>query len=626
MKLSFCLQSIQKYIIYSIVLSILLVAGALNKKVMAQENSYEVKSQTIKATIDAKGETRVRLYYQIEANYLNQLEIRIPIENQSLSSYRMGMIEKDQSINYFAETSSGVAGSYQLIQTPQEAKLNISYPVVDKTVEYVIEYDLQQSVINYQDGAYFEGSWIPLVDTAKERTNELQLVLSFAGQVEEEMIRYWLYGSGVEKYEFLNREGQTSLTLNLVIAQIKDKTSPVSLHTLFPKSVTPNNSNIIDIKGRQSIEARETQIQKDLTAQIKQKNYQSLVKIFLAVLFPLMGTFLLYRSYQLNKKNQKASVIEKTRLGMVPEPMDAYLVNAVVYNQAPGPNELAASLLELGRKGYLKILPVRMKNRSHSRIRSGFTLAFRLAEDPSIQTLLPSHERYVLQLISIDVKEGSVITLEEIITKIRQRKQNKKKYHDLWKKYTDAIEVKSVSADHLKAKNKNFSTLIAITVIFLTVLSAIGISYDLVNQQRSQWLIWVLLLLGSMLIVQAAFLFLLNKQRKQMNSTNQQQLVWNAYKKDLRNINQIDLTKYSTIDQWEKILIYAVCLDETATIQQAFTHHFDMKDLEKNSRSQNGDFYRVHGSVADILQPAIKEWIELIDPKGKWLRRFSEVD
>ncbi|MGF3226721.1 DUF2207 family protein [Facklamia sp. P12932] len=598
----------------------------MHHTVIAQENAYEVKEQSIEATIDAKGRTQVRLYYQIQAEYLNQLELSIPTENQNLSSYRMGMIEKDQSINYLAETSSGVAGSYQMTQTPQEARLIISYPVVNDTVEYIIEYDLEQSVTNYQDGAYFEGSWIPLVDTAKERKSQLKLMMSFAGLIEEEALSYWLQGGKVENSEMLNQEGQTTFTLNLFINHPTENNDLLSLHMFFPKSVTPNNTNIIDIKGKQSIEIREAQIQKDIADQVKQKEYQLLLRTFLAILIPLIATLFLYRSYQLNKKNDTIPMVEKTRLGMIPEPMDVCLINAVVYDQAPGSNELAASLLELGRKGYLKILPVRMKNRSHSRIRSGYTLAFQLLEDRSRYTHLPSHERYALELISLSMKEGAVITLEEIIVKIRQQKQIKKKYQDLWKKYTDAIEVKSVSADHLKNKHKNFSPLLAIASNVLTVLFAIGISYDMFNQQRSQWLVWILLALASMLIIQLVFLFLLSKQKKHQKSNNQQRLVWNLFKQDLRNINQIDLRRFSTIDQWEKIVIYAVCLDETTTIQQAFTHHFDMADLEKVSRSQNADFYRVQGSVANILQPAIKEWIELIDPKGNWLRRFSEGD
>ncbi|MGX7108928.1 DUF2207 family protein [Facklamia miroungae] len=611
-------------ITFGIILFVIMGGWVNSLSVSGQENEFEVTNQTIDATIDAKGNTHVRLNYEIDAHDLNQLEISIPTDDQKLSSYRVGIIEQDKTINYFSETSSGVAGSYQMTQNPIEAKVRITYPVVNSKVHYLIEYDLDQAVINYQDGAYFEGAWLPLLDSNKGKNTNITLNLSFAGQLKEENISYWLHDTQVNHFEYKNEEGITLLVMKLS-SKIKEN-QPISLHAFFPKSVTPNNPNQIDIKGKQSIQTKEKNIQQKLAEQTKQRDYHLLMRTGLAILVPFLGTMIIYQKYKQIKKNKKAPIVEKTKLGKLPEPIESCLINSLVYQQEPGPNELAASILELGRKGYIKLLPVRMSTRSHSRVRSGFTLAFRLLEDMPNQTLLPSHERYALQLISLDMGEKKVITLEEIIAKIRQRKQNKKAYQDLWKKYSDAIKVKSVTADYPRRKKKNYLIIFSIIVLIFTLLLAVGITLDLINQDRSQWLIGVLVIIGSHILVQLGLAFLLIREYLYRKSTNQQVAIWDSFKSDLRTINRIDLKQFADIDQWEKLLIYAVSLDEIATIQQAFTHCFDMMDLEKNSRSQNADFYRVHGSVANILQPAIKEWIELIDPKGRWLRKISETD
>ena len=606
--------------IFEIFLCGLLISLCLwtSVSVYGQEENYTVKQQRIFFDVDAKAISRVELDYEIEAQMFQKIDVLVPSNNQKLAAYRVSVQPSQGPAVALTETSSGVAGSFQVQQSAKGAEFSITYPVVEDTFRLKIEYDLFSAVTNYQDIAYFEAEWLPLATIEKEKTS-IQLEASIPGEIKADEIDYWIrYGQLVD-HALQQREGKTYLWLEL--NRESQELAPLSLKMLFPKAVTPNNSQKIEIAAKKIISDRESVFQAEQQKKEKEQLLFFRLRLTLGLIVPFVITIIAFRFLKNKYKDIEVKEGFHTNWLQLIEQVASSLVNWQIYQREPGPNDLAASILELGRRGYLKLIPVRKSTRSQSRVRNSYTVAIQLLD--ANPAYLTSPERYALQLISQEMGAKEMQTLDEIIYSLQSGKKGKKIAQNNWKKYVDAIKVKSCSEGKMQNRSTKYVKIFTWIWLFVSLFIQFILVKNLKISGQSHYLAWIIAVGALHLLLVLALIIFLYRQPKYTKQAVHQMKQWDHFKAALRNSQHSTLIEYKDINDWEQWLIYGVALGETRTIQQSFTHAFDIDDLKTVSQSQNGDFYRVHGSIANILLPNVREWVELLDLKQRWKRKVE---
>lgn len=595
--------------------SFLIILGLLffPQHLTAQTTEYELIDQFDSAEIDASGQTSFYKEYTYDATYLPRISFQVPLMGQEISRYQVGVREEGaEDITYLTEAASGVNGTFQVIVEDEMAEFTITYPLADEKTSFVIEYILDGLVTNYTDTAYWVNQ-LALHPDLKGKEVDFELVLP--GSVsEEDDFKVWVHGYPFTQQERENDSGQTRKSFSFPYETNNE--GKLQVNAIFPVGLTPNNENKLDVSRKEAIITHEDALDQQ-ARQASQRARNQLRWIFiLFVLIPLLGSAGLLWFF-LRKRNSLTpiSLKENKSISSPPENFEPPLVKQVIYNQGPDANDLTAALLEIACKGYLKLTPVQVAKRSQTQTRSGYTIKISRVDHQNNTQLLTNYERQVYQLFAPADKDSH--TLEEMVVKVTHNKALRREKEGYWQKFCDALILKSVAA---KDAGKNYKgPLLTATSLWLLIslITFVWMIYYALNQGMTSWLGFGLPLSILNIIFLVALIILV--ARHQFMDVNQleQRKSWEAFRYLLRHSNEYDLPSQADIVQWEKNLIYAVALNTTETIQQSFTHQFDLDALESKSLTTNQELYRFHGSIANVLQPSIREFLGVIHPTSK---------
>lgn len=596
--------------------SLLLLLGLFffPPQLFAQTIEYQLIDQLYSAEVDASGQTVFYNEYRYDAVYLPRLSYQVPTMGHELSRYRVGVREENASqITYLTETASGVAGSFQMLEQNGMAEFTITYPLANEETSIIIEYILDGLVTNYTDTAYWVNQLV-LHPDLQGRDIQLELVLPgpLAG---EEDFRLWVHGYPISQQQKQTDAGQTRMHLSFPYETVAEE--PIQVNAIFPTSLTPNNDNIVEVMRKEAIITHEEALHQAAEQASNQSQRQIRWIFILFVILPLLGSGILLAIF-LGKRNSQTSVTLKESIisSSPPETLAAPLVKQVIYNRGPDANDLAATLLEIARKGYLQLTVVQVAKRSQTQTRSGYTIKInRLESIPNLH-LLTTYERQVYQLFAPPTEIGHH-TLEEMVSKATNNKSYRREKEVCWQKFCDAIILKALAS---KSQGRNYKRPLIFAAIFWMMISSltfVWMIYYALNQGIASWLGIGLPLSILNIILLVALIVLIARHQFLDQDQLEKRLAWEAFGFSLRHSYDYDLPSQADIVQWEKNLIYAVALDTTGSIQQTFTHQFDMTELENKSPSTNQDLYRFHGSIANVLQPSIREFLGVINPQSK---------
>lgn len=612
-------------LIYLILVGFLLTVGTFSWKfslsVKAQDIDYQLLEQKAIAEVDASGKAKLVLQYKYDAKYLPEVSYQIPTNSQKISFYRVGVLEEGATQpTYLSETSSGVAGSFQMKQEKDCAEIVISYPLANEQTTFIIEYELDQLVTNYQDIAYYNSSWIPQI---VENGDLIKVQLILPGDLSDQSeFKIWVHGQEDKYIDTIVKDGKSISNIEVFYSQYGSK--QIDLHAIFPRSLTPHNEQVVEVERKEAIILHEQALSEKEKNDIQNKQNYVRNRMLAWVFIPILISIILYWIYY--TKRQETPIDENTAdilsVRMPPEDISPALVRSSVYQQSPDSNSMAACLLELGRKGFLKLTPVRMAKRSHSQTRSGYTIMVTQVEDAPSISLLQTHERHVYHLFTSESKKSQ--TIEEMVFQLKQNKSYRKRKMIGWKKYVDAVEIRSVHENLVPGRLKRWLLLIGSLWLFTVLIITIMMVVDAFKQEATHHLGWSLMLSSLNIIAIVVLIILISKQSFITDQQLEQRQKWTKFYQILQESNKYDLPAMGDVTQWDQNISYALALNATSTIQQRYTYQFDIEALESLSQSQNADLYRVHGSIANILQSSVRELVGLLDPKIKWMETLKE--
>ncbi|MGX7140320.1 DUF2207 family protein [Facklamia languida] len=602
---------------YQGILALLLVLGGMTGSLFAQESEaiQAPPHKTINVEIDSKGQTAIQLVFHYDKEAPHQVSVTLPTFSQKLLDYQVGVRTKDDSeIRMLQETSSGVMGSYQVDQGQKTAQVEVSYPFTEGS-ELVVDYALDQLALNYEDTAFWSGGWV-LADM--EEGDRLDLTVQLAQSVQSDKIQAWIHGQPGQIDRIQSTPQGSEIHLSVVYDP--NQAQEIGLDLVFPRQATPDNPQQVKENRLTAIQDHENQRLADYQAQVKSDLMKRYLRFAMWLVFPILGTGVILYAYRRYAKQLLSPAPLIKSLHLPPEDLLATMVNPVVYQESLSAKELSAALLELGRKGYLKIVPVRMVRRSNSQTRSGYTLAISRVEGAPPLTLLQTYERQVYALFTDKTKE--TVTIEELVYQVKHHKKKKQACETAWTKFVNAIHLRIASLSPVRNRSKRrlvmaCSVWLVISVIFLVILC-----YDSIAMNLTSALPWGIALALVNCLVLILVLIVIARQQFKTSEQALQQARWQELKRLFQCSDQLALEKYADIAQWEALIPYAIVLDATSTIQKSFTYQFDMADLQKVSNSQNADLYRVHGAIADILLPSVREFVTYIQPKTSQWKDF----
>lgn len=578
------------------------------------EDSFQLMQESYLVDIDATGQTKFTINLTYEAKHLSKITYTIPVSSHYLSHYRVGVKDrKGQVISQLSERASGLVGSYQVKQEDGMAQVEITYPLIDEEATFYIECSLANAVTKYRDVALWTHTLVP---QTQEDGQELTIEFLLPGQIHQvDDFRLWLQGHEPEKKDLEQFEGRSRLHMSIPYSTFMG--SKLDFHAIFPPSMVPNNEENVDVERKNTIINHEAALQREVVEREEKAHHSLLRNTILMVAVPLLGTIILFsicwrKRCQPTGKDGQLSNESITP----PQEIEACMVNAVVFQHKPSANDLAALLFEMGRKGYIKLTPVPTVKRGLNHTRSGHTLQIEKGARVDHGPFLLAHEKPIYQLILGDANKA--ITIEEMLSQLKVNRSYRKDKEELWHKFCDAVEVYSVIKRQQK-KNTKPILLINIGIWFiLSILMMIWlINYSMGNHWAFSLRITLPLVIINLIGLLSMFVWVnINSfvGQDQMDSRNK----WSTFANALSQTNKNQMMERGSLQDWEKNLAYAMALNSHQTIQQTFTHQFTREELIKGSRSTHGDLLKIHGSLADILLPAVTELVEVLTSRKKW--------
>lgn len=579
-----------------------------------KDERYHLAQEAYQVDIDAAGHTKLTINLTYEAENLSKITYTLPVSSQYLSHYRVGVKDsKGHVVSQLSERASGLVGSYQVKQEDGMAQVEITYPLVDEEATFYIECSLANAVTRYQDVALWTHTLVP---QTQEDGQDITIEFRLPGQIYQvDDFRLWLQGQEPTKKDLEQFEGRSRLHMTIPYSSYMG--SKLDFHAIFPPSMVPNNEEVVEVDRENTIVSHEATLHQAVVEREAKARNSHLRNTVLMVAVPILGTIVLFTICWRKRCQPTGKDCQTSNESIYPpQEIEACMVNAVVFQQKPAAKDLAALLLEMGRKGYIKLTPIATVKRGLNHTRSGYTLLIERGNQTEQGPFLLAHEKPIYQLLF----EGSqkAITFEEMLSQLKVNRTYRKDKEELWHKFCDAVEVYSVIKRQQRKNTKPILLAnIGIWFILSVLLMVWLVNYSMGHQWAFSLRITLPLVIINLIGLLAMFVWVnINSfaGQGQMDARNH----WTAFATNLSQTNRNALMEKGSLQEWEKNLAYAMALNAHQTIQQSFTHQFTREDLMKGSRSTHGDLLKVHGSLANILLPAMSELVEALTSRKKW--------
>ena len=560
-------------------------------------------------TIYARLEDTGRIFVHIEADYkgASLQKIKLPIRTQGakFASYSVGVVyQADHRLLPLTETASGTINSFFVKSEDDHVGLQVTLDPNQAIETIVVDYQLDQQVTNYLDLSFYEGSW-PLLSTEPDSHAELTLELP-KSQNSSPKIKVWTYGQANQLRKI---ENQDSYSIHVNVIKDRSAKSDLKIHVAMPLDLFPSNPNQVDQMMMDTIDQQESAWTRQEQARLRSQNRQKFFYVLALLALPLLPSLgLAYYVYQFSHLSTHSNGEKTNFIPFPPEEIVPSLVKKSVFYQEIDSNDLAACLLSLGSKGYLKILPVRLSKRTFSKNRTGYTLAFTKSPYNLSLQALTSFEKTAYDLVTLKDKE--TVTLEQLLYLFQQDASLKESKKQSWKKFKNNLQLKSYQPKPRNRRIKQRLFLMIGIVFVISLFCAVkAIGFMLANALDGLIAAAIVLLILHWMAL-CFLVYLVYRRSFATDLEERRASVWRSYGQFLNQASHYQLSAYGDLAVWERNIAYAISLNKMAQIQKAFTRQFNLSQLEEEGDSLNGDLYRVPDSLSGIFIPALKEYID----------------
>lgn len=525
-----------------LVLSLLLFTTIFGRTV------YEIESLDIVANIERDGSLEVEERVVYDIGKINGILYNIDALGYGKFSDLQIFYEDDGEFKQARNNTAPSEGNFTVSVDDGLYKIKLYAPSQNERKEFIFRYNLTRGVTVYRDIAQLNRKMV-----GKDWQNSIgniSVTVNLPENVKKDDIYAFGHGPLTGNIEILDgksvrytlndyRPGEF-LEVNLLF--------PKNILTSFNPLLMKNKSalkEILDMEGKLAKEANDARKRAIIGF------YLGRVVLVLAVAWWL---FLVVFIYLKNSKRYKVENEYGEYFRELPDDYSPSIAGTLVSrNLYPSGRELFAMLLDLVRKGHLKLEEGEKTT----------TLILQESGKP-----LSEEEKFILNWYIRELGDGEKIILESVEASIKGRGGAKEfnRNYERWRTivYSDMLE-KNLKMD----KRDKFSTSLG---IFTGIAYFIGGGMLVVYFQSELFILMILL----------GFILLPYTFSRKRASLEKEKAIsrWEAFKKFLVDYSNLEEAKLASIELWEHYFVYAVALGVAEKVAKGYSKIMSKKGEE----------------------------------------------
>lgn len=592
-----------------VMLSIVMTAFTM-LTISAEDISFSITNLTIDANIEADGDVLFQDTYTYDVDFFNGAVVTVDPGESDLDEYRIGVKRAgDHEITYLKEDYTGLNGTYQVSREGAYTSFKIFYPLKNEIVDFVIEYRLNELVVNYQDTALFSRVIVP---HKLEETVDVKAIIHLPSMVNDKNdFRVWGYGTPRGDIHPISQNGESYID---VTATRVSSNQFVEVLSLFPTSLTPNNKNVINQPIKEQVIAQqEKQVEADRRNYEQKRQWLGYATIGVVLLGVGMQVFAF--SYYFRKRRQlnptPAHIPE--HVYTLPAEITPAVMATAVFRPSPTADDFSATILDLARKGYITIEEVKVKKRGI--FKSGYDSTIRVSpkieQSDAQMNQLEAHEKAVYDYL---LEKGQSFTLNEIESKVKNNDQFRKRQNRLWTHFKNQAEVKgeklrgTVPFEQMMSRG-NFAIGMAVSIIGSIVTLVVFSDY-----LSTSTIVTLVLTAVISLIVGFIGFVLVEKRPIKTYEQDKMEKEWRSFKNMLDNIGNMNMREVASLPLWDEFLVYAVSLGVADKVLEAMNNQYGLDEIAELSMPAN--FYRDYYLITSLMRTSINDSIQSSAPSS----------
>lgn len=579
-----------------------------NTTVNAQEVSFDITNADITGEISANGDVTFKDVYTFEVDFMNGAYHTIDYGGYNITDYRVGILDEETGeIQYLTENFNESPGTFKVSDNGKLFTLQVFNPAEKETVYFVFEYTIEGLITNYNDTAELNRKIVP------ENTDDnfdVSAVIYLPGEVPNpEDFRVWAYGANNGEV-YPKTEGGRSY-IELTVANNPPKQF-VEVHSIFPTSLTPNNTNIEKINVKQEIIDRaEATVQTDAENYAKEMRRRNSIIYGLLIFFPLMTVWATYYYFRQHKKLNPKPIHVPEHMYSLPEELTPAIMATAVLRAKPTADDFSATIIDLARKGYIKVEEVNREKRGLLKRKSASTIRVSPTDKPFEFSDLQKHERYVYEYL---LPNQEPITLSEIEEGIENDRNFKRTKYRQWTQFSNYVEVKGEQIKG-QAKEHGRSIMFAALAMVSSIVVFLAVVTLAVGSSLEDLLGWIALLLIGNFIVSVVVFILTIARPIRTYEQDKRIKEWKAFANMLDDIGNFNMREVASLPLWEEFLVYAISLNVAEKVVEAMNKEYGIEEL--NQMSMPTVMYTNPYWINQVVRPSISHSVSSSTPPSQ---------
>ena len=572
---SFCL--VKCLMLLGIMMSAAISPTAVHASV---SRSYDVMAYNIDVVVAADGSAAIEehLTYDFHGVFNGVLRDIDISGTDGLSGLDVQVIRNGVSIPMSMNAASsldepGEPGTYHRVEEGSLIHLKIFEPSTDEQKIFVIRYNLLNVVNVYRDTAAFNRKLIDAGWTVN--LHEIRIGITLPAGADKQEIR--IFGHGP-------LEGESRIVDASHVTLYSPFSAPgsfVETLVLFPTRLVPQASRREDREALPGMLANEAQLAKDANAireaakaQEAARQQQELaagerlvqraaigtgLAIVMILLWGVVAVYLYIKYDRERRPAFKGQYCRELPGEYTPAEMD------VLMSGGAKTRDIMATLMDLVRKRQVHLV-------SHDELKPGFFGSKTITGHAFVQNAeapvipLRQHESFLLGWFLSGIGDGMSVTLQEIrdFGKDRGHALQFKSDYDNWVRLVKMEADKNQFYDLTVKKAVGLGVLAGVAWFGLGLFLALTLSGSLSILPP---------LLGVVLIIYAAGI------KKRTAYGNEQYVMWEAFRRFLKDFSHLDRAVIPSIVIWEHYLVYAISLGVATEVIRQLPLVFRDEDL-----------------------------------------------
>lgn len=518
------------------------------------EPSYYINTLKIEAKINSNGSVDVKEYILYDINNINGVLYNIDYKGYGELKDLKVLFEKRGKFYIAKNSNSKKAGSYQLEDIDDLAKIKLFLPLRHRKNWFLFKYTLTAGVNVYNDIAQFNRKMVG--KGWQNNIGNVEIKITLPKKVNKENLHAFGHGDLRGNIDIISE--------NEILYTLKHyKTGDfIETNILFPKTII-SEVNPICIKnedGYKTIMDMEKKLADKANFLRTLDSMKGTLKYIFFFLYIIWLGFILLFAHLKNGKKYKVTNEYGEYFRELPDNLSPPAAGTAV-NRKTVPQHLFAMIMDLVRKNIFEMIEDKEKN---------ITI---LRKNNFDSSNLSEAENFVIDWYINDLGDGNQVILEDINSYIKNRK-NALTFGKNYEKWELLIDKELKNVGYTLEKPSRVPTILGVlTILFSFVFTFLAIRFF--HDER-----FVICIFLSFI----TFTFVSNKRRYTLEAEKIRNK-WLAFKNFLIDYSNLEEAKLSSIYLWEHYFVYAIALGVAEKVAENY------KRLNIYSSEQTDNFH-----------------------------------